>query len=97
MTPAVMEMIDELDKATEKISAAEDAELGEDLKPWDRAYAAERLRERKYSYSEEELKKYLADPMAHLAYSVQAYNDIIENVVDTNKVEKIEKIYNNKN
>lgn len=55
---AVMEMIDELDGATEKIAAEEDAELGENLKPWDRAYAAERLRERKYSYSEEELKKF---------------------------------------
>ena len=41
--------------------------------------------------NEEELAKYMADPMAHFAYSVQAYNDIIENVVDTNKVETIAK------
>ncbi len=40
---------------------------------------------------EEELKKYLNDPMAHFAYSVQGYNDIIENVVDTNKIETLSK------
>lgn len=40
---------------------------------------------------EDELEKYMNDPMAHFAYSVQAYNDIIENVVDTNKIETLEK------
>ncbi len=55
---AVGEMIDRLDVATAKISEREDKELGEGLMPWDFAFAAERLRERKYAYSEEELKRY---------------------------------------
>ena len=56
---AVYGMIDKLDRATVDIAAAEDAELSsEPLEPWDRAYFAERLRERKYAYSEEELKRY---------------------------------------
>jgi oligopeptidase A len=55
---AVMEMIDKLDMATVKIAEKESKELGSDVAPWDVAYFAERLREEKYSYSEEELKKY---------------------------------------
>ena len=56
---AVYGMIDKLDRATVDIAAAEDAELSsEPLEPWDRDYFAERLRERKYAYSEEELKRY---------------------------------------
>lgn len=55
---AVTGMIDDLDAATAALSVKEDAELGKDLEPWDRAFAAERLREKKYAYSEEELKKY---------------------------------------
>ena len=56
---AVYGMIDKLDRATVDIAAAEDAELSsEPLEPWDRAYFAERLRERKYAYSEEELKRH---------------------------------------
>ena len=62
---AVMKMIDDLDAATEKIAAEEKAELVESakgavekLEPWDQSYYATRLRESKYSYSEEELKKY---------------------------------------
>lgn len=58
---AVMKMIDDLDKATVKQAAAEDAELEtmfEGMQPWDRAFWAEKLREKKYSYSEEELKKH---------------------------------------
>lgn len=51
---AVFEMIDKLDEATVDQAAAEKLE-GE---PWDQAYLAERLREEKYSYSEEELKRY---------------------------------------
>lgn len=55
---AVMKMIDELDKATKEIADAEEKELGDGLEVWDLTYAAERLREKKYAYSEEELKKY---------------------------------------
>ena len=57
---AVMAMIDELDAATAAIAAEEDRELEADgpLAPWDRAFAAERLRERKYDYSEAELKRH---------------------------------------
>ena len=61
---AVMKMIDDLDAATAGFAAAEDRELeevaGEDgpPAPWDVTFLAERLRERKYSYSEEELKRH---------------------------------------
>jgi len=55
---AVMKMIDALDTATAEIARREDAELGAGLEPWDYAYAAERLREKKYAYSEEELKRH---------------------------------------
>lgn len=64
---AVIDMIDRLDAATAEsaereraeleASAAELAGIENGLKPWDIAYAAERLRERKYAYSEEELKR----------------------------------------
>ena len=60
---AVMKMIDDLDAATKGRANEESAELctsGGDaaspLMPWDLAYEAERLREKKYAYSEEELK-----------------------------------------
>ncbi len=55
---AALRMIDELDAATVRGAAEEERELGSGLEPWDRAFAAERLRERKYSYSEEELKRH---------------------------------------
>ncbi|MBP5285653.1 MAG: M3 family peptidase [Kiritimatiellae bacterium] len=55
---AVMKMIDDLDLATEAKAAAEDAELGENPAPWNRAYLAERIREKRYCYSEEELKRH---------------------------------------
>ena len=51
---AVMKMIDDLDAATK--GKAEEERL--DGEPWDLAYEAERLREKKYAYSEEELKKH---------------------------------------
>ncbi|MBQ3288803.1 MAG: M3 family metallopeptidase [Kiritimatiellae bacterium] len=55
---AVCEMIDALDGATSARAAAEADEIGGDaLRPWDVAYEAERLRERRYDYSEEELKR----------------------------------------
>ena len=60
---SVFAMIDALDAATAKAAAAERAELaalqpGGDVKPWDVAFLAERLRERKYAYSEEDLKRH---------------------------------------
>ena len=61
---AVMKMIDELDAATVGVAKEENVELEEfskdivpKLEPWDRAFCCERLREKKYSYSEDELKK----------------------------------------
>ena len=56
---AVMKMIDELDAATAE-KAAEDCRAigGDALEPWDVAFEAERLRERRYAYSEEELKRH---------------------------------------
>jgi oligopeptidase A len=61
---AVMKMIDDLDAATVEVAGEERRELEEfakdvvpSLEPWDRAYCAERMRERRYSYSEEELKR----------------------------------------
>ncbi len=39
------------------------AELGiADLQPWDFSYASEKLREARYAYSEQELKKYFTEP-----------------------------------
>ena len=63
---AVMKMIDDLDAATAEKSRSEADDLlcssGQEtaspLCPWDLAYAAERLREKKYAYSEEELKRH---------------------------------------
>ena len=63
---AAVKMIDDLDDATRAAAESEEAELVEaaasggvpDLEPWDRTYFAERLRERRYAYSEEELKRH---------------------------------------
>ena len=64
---AVGAMIDELDAATQAIARQEDAELEAlaaktaglaAVEPWDRAFFAEKLREAKYAYSEEELKRH---------------------------------------
>ena len=57
---AVAKMIDDLDAATAGPAERERQELegGRSLLPWDIAYEAERLRERKYAYSEEELKRH---------------------------------------
>ena len=58
---AVMKMIDDLDAATAAFAADEDRELETvaetPIEPWDVSFLAERLREKKYSYSEEELKR----------------------------------------
>ena len=62
---AALKMVDDLDAATLGPAAAEEAELaaaatGDEaaLEPWDRAFVAERLRELKYAYSEDELKRH---------------------------------------
>ena len=66
---AVMKMINDLDTATAEKSKQDETDLlastqtlgnpkTQTLEPWDLAYEAERLRERKYAYSEEELKKH---------------------------------------
>ena len=64
---AVRKMIDDLDAATAVRAGAEEEELLTSgletastfaVQPWDLAYVAERLREKKYAYSEEELKKH---------------------------------------
>lgn len=62
---AVEKMIDDLDAATvapaererEELAAMQPAGDGE-VQPWDGAYLAEKLREKKYSYSEDELKRH---------------------------------------
>ena len=60
---AVLAMIDELDESTRDAAAREDDALREiagenGLEPWDREFFAERLRERTYAYSEEDLKRH---------------------------------------
>ena len=62
---AVLKMIDDLDAATVDIAKDEDAELATvqepglgEVQPWDITYLSEKLREKKYSYSEEELKRH---------------------------------------
>ena len=62
---AVLKMIDDLDAATVDIAKDEDVELATmqepgagEVQPWDITYLSEKLREKKYSYSEEELKKH---------------------------------------
>ena len=89
---AVMKMIDELDEATVARAKEEGLELctsGEDaaspLLPWDLAYVAERLREKKYAYSEEELKKHfeLEDVVKGLFRMVKFLFDVdVEEVAD---------------
>ena len=51
---AVFDMIDRLDVATAAKAEAEKL----DGEPWDLAYLAERIREERYAYSEDELKRY---------------------------------------
>jgi oligopeptidase A len=62
---AVLKMIDDLDAATVDIAKDEDVELATvqdpgagEVQPWDITYLSEKLREKKYSYSEEELKRH---------------------------------------
>ena len=66
---AVLKMIDDIDAATAGRAEAEKVELAascgggtptppDGIRPWDIAYEVERLREKKYAYSEEELKRH---------------------------------------
>ncbi len=62
---AAMKMIDDLDEATASVSETEESELAAaaagtvpSMEPWDRMFCSERLRERKYAYSEDELKRH---------------------------------------
>ena len=78
---AVMKMIDDLDAATAR-KAQEEKLAGE---PWDLAYEAERLREKKYAYSEEELKRHfeLEDVVRGLFRMVKFLFDVeVEEVKD---------------
>ena len=78
---AVMKMIDDLDAATAR-KAQEEKLAGE---PWDLAYEAERLREKKYAYSEEELKRHfeLEDVVKGLFRMVKFLFDVeVEEVKD---------------
>ena len=78
---AVMKMIDDLDAATKE--KADEEKL--DGEPWDLAYEAERLREKKYAYSEEELKKHfeLEDVMKGLFRMAKFLFDVdVEEVAD---------------
>ena len=72
---AVEAMTDELDVATADRFTEENEELAElakptvdKLEPWDVSFFAEKLREKKYAYSEEELKRHceLSDVLAGL-------------------------------
>lgn len=49
------------DLAELKAFAAEHLDL-DDLQPWDVAYASEHLREKRYAYSEDEVKQYFTEP-----------------------------------
>ena len=94
--PAVMKMIDDLDAATVAKARQDEDELlssnptiqqssNQTIPPWDLAYEAERLRERKYAYSEEELKRHfeLEDVVKGLFRMVKFLFDVdVEEVVD---------------
>ena len=64
--PAVHALLDELHAAALPKARAEHAELcafaGLDLQPWDVPFWAERLREKSYAYTDEELRPYFALP-----------------------------------
>ena len=69
---AVDKMIADLAAASKPVAAREEAELAAfaaaegfegALQPWDRAFWAERQREKKYAYSEEELSQYFNLPV----------------------------------
>lgn len=62
-TDAVLAMIDRLDAATACVAERENHELasmapGLKIEPWDVAFLAEQLREKKYAYSEDDFKRH---------------------------------------
>ena len=92
---AVMKMIDDLDVATVAKARQDESDLlssiqtieqssNQTIPPWDLAYAAERLREKKYAYSEEELKKHfeLEDVVKGLFRMVKFLFDVDVEEVD---------------
>ena len=96
---AVMKMIDDLDAATVAKAKTDESELlasaqaieqsnnpnNRTIPPWDLVYEAERLREKKYAYSEEELKKHfeLEDVVKGLFRMVKFLFDVdVEEVTD---------------
>ncbi|MBC8118157.1 MAG: M3 family metallopeptidase [Burkholderiaceae bacterium] len=67
----VLEFLRDLARRAKPYAQSDVAELREfaskqlgitDLQPWDVAYASEKLREQRYSYSEQELKQYFTEP-----------------------------------
>ena len=96
----VFAMIDGMDAATKEKGEEEDAELIalagsidepiDRVEPWDRAYLAEKLRVRKYDYSEEELKRHFefSDVLAGLFRMVKFLFDVdVEEIVGEEKPE----------
>ena len=94
---AVFEMIDRLDAATRDIAAREEKELAAVFaelgfsgtpQPWDQSFCAERLRERTYAYSEDELKRHfeLGDVVKGLfTMTRELFGVIVEEVVGAEK------------
>jgi len=71
-TPAeVLEFLRDLARRAKPHAERDKLELGEfaakhlgivDMQPWDASYVSEKLREQRYSYSEQELKQYFTEP-----------------------------------
>lgn len=51
----------EKDMAALRAFAADELDIA-DMQPWDQAYASEKLRQARYSYSDQEVKQYLTEP-----------------------------------
>ena len=51
----------EKDMAALRAFAADELDIA-DMQPWDQAYASEKLRQARYSYSDQEVKQYFTEP-----------------------------------
>ncbi len=60
--PQALVELEELRSLAREMTAGEGADEAADLRPWDVAFWAERLREQRYAYSEEELRPWLPLP-----------------------------------